>query len=198
MIFKLNTEFHKKVSKAYEEMKHEPDKLEVKNAYSALIMEMDTLYNKILEKDYIRIAWDKKPYKNVNEMIKDSLDINNLRLLSSSAGFGSLGNEFPDNPLLDESGYFLQGRPLLWNDIFRVLHDIYGHIIWGFGFDAVGEENAYRAHCGQFSRLAIKALTTETRGQSSWVNFGPYAGSKPTIYADQKIGILPNFCFEIY
>jgi hypothetical protein len=48
-----------------------------------------------------------------------------------------------------------------------------------------------------YSDEARPAMTTETRGQNSWVNFGPHgeanrkASAADTIYADQKVGLLP-------
>ena len=60
----------------------------------------------------------------------------------------------------------------------------------------MGEEKAYQQHKKMFSPEAVKALTTETRGQNSWVNYGPKgeanrANPSATTYADQKAGLLP-------
>jgi hypothetical protein len=48
-----------------------------------------------------------------------------------------------------------------------------------------------------FSPEALPAATSETRGQNSWVNFGPYAELNKTAspistqYAEQKTGLMP-------
>jgi len=52
-------------------------------------------------------------------------------------------------------------------------------------------------HKKDFSPLAQKALATETMGQNSWVNFGPYGeknkkNPQNTTYAEQKAGLLPD------
>ena len=45
-------------------------------------------------------------------------------------------------------------------------------------------------------------MTAETRGQNSWVNYGPYgdtnrkASGADTHYAPQKIGLLPDWVAE--
>ena len=45
-------------------------------------------------------------------------------------------------------------------------------------------------------------MTVETRGQNSWVNYGPHgetnrtASAADTVYADQKIGLLPEWVSE--
>src|SRR5690606_39337381 len=52
-----------------------------------------------------------------------------------------------------------------------------------------------------YTPLAARALTTETRGQNSWVNYGPYgeanrANPRETVYADQKTGIMPDWTWR--
>jgi hypothetical protein len=94
------------------------------------------------------------------------------------------------------------GRKCLVNDIFRVVHDYFGHIKDGSGFSDDGEENAWRAHAAMFSPLARGALTSETRGQASWVNYGPHGETNRTAsaaditYAPQKIGLMPEWTYN--
>jgi len=88
------------------------------------------------------------------------------------------------------------------NDKFRSIHDLFGHAAEGYGFGPRGEENAWLKHSQMFSREAQRALTTETRGQNSWFNFGPHnydsAGNhlnrprpdRP--FAIQKVALLPD------
>lgn len=53
-----------------------------------------------------------------------------------------------------------------------------------------------------YSKEALPAVTSETRGQNSWVNYGPYgetnktANAADTHYAPQKIGIMPAWTWE--
>jgi len=119
-------------------------------------------------------------------------------------GFGSNEDFDPSqNPLLAPTKYKTEdGEPMLANDVFRVVHDYFGHIKNGVGFRARGEENAWQSHASMYSPLARRAMTVETRGQNSWVNFGPNAAENATangadtIYADQKIGLLPQWVSE--
>jgi hypothetical protein len=72
----------------------------------------------------------------------------------------------------------------------------------GVGFRAMGEENAYQSHAGMYSPLARRALASETRGQNSWLNYGPYGESNrtasigDTVFADQKTGLMPRYASE--
>jgi hypothetical protein len=50
-----------------------------------------------------------------------------------------------------------------------------------------------------FTGPAIAAITSETRGQNSWLNFGPYgeanrnAKVNDTVFAEQKVGLMPEW-----
>lgn len=63
-----------------------------------------------------------------------------------------------------------QGHPILsadTNDRFRAVHDFFGHFQSARGFDRHGEEAAWVKHSKMFVGSAVRAMTTETRGQSS-------------------------------
>jgi hypothetical protein len=122
--------------------------------------------------------------------------------------------EMADDVALNRHLYFYQGgepHPLLGspdaaglslNDKFRAIHDYFGHAAGGYGFGPRGEENAWRAHSQMFSPEARRAMTTETRGQNSWVNFGRHnydaQGNPKNIppadrpFAQQKVALLPE------
>ena len=59
------------------------------------------------------------------------------------------------------------------NEMFRAVHDFYGHAVHGNEFGPKGEEKAWAAHSSMFTPLAQAALTAETRGQNSVVNYSP-------------------------
>jgi hypothetical protein len=71
------------------------------------------------------------------------------------------------------------------NDMFRAVHDYFGHLGSGRGIDAHGEDAAYQKHAAMFSPLARGALATETRGQNNVLR---QTGGFP----EQKVGILPT------
>jgi hypothetical protein len=57
------------------------------------------------------------------------------------------------------------------NQVFRAVHDYYGHGTTGASFGPKGEELAFGAHSQLYSPLAKMAAATETRGQNSFVNY---------------------------
>jgi len=71
------------------------------------------------------------------------------------------------------------------NDMFRGVHDIFGHLGSGRGIDAHGEEAAFQKHSRMFSPLARQAMATETRGQNAALHL--HGG-----FQNQKVAILPE------
>ena len=135
-----------------------------------------------------------------------------MYIFGTEAGFGE-GEITPEkraeNAMLSETEYKdVTGKTLLVNDVFRFVHDFFGHTELGNGFGPIGEENAWMVHSRMYSPEARRAMTTETRGQNSWVNFNKGLrredGSMPKRddadyiplsqrpFAEQKMGLLPD------
>lgn len=209
---KVNPDLAKRIAAAYEEMKHAPDDPVVAEAYANLIAQTRAQYEALVAAGY-RFYFTKPddPY-NSNPWIamRDLRANKTLGVFPTTAGFGSgiSKADLADNPLLADTGLkwpygSLEGEPMpvLANDLFRAVHDAFGHGLEGAGFRAQGEENAWQAHVRLYTGSAIAAMTTETRGQNSWLNFGPYgeanqkAKVEDTVFADQKTGLLPEWAW---
>jgi hypothetical protein len=92
----------------------------------------------------------------------------------------------------DSADDFATNPHPLWdvetNNIFRAVHDFFGHAGSGRGFDAAGEEAAWLSHSQMFSPLARRAMTTETRGQNSYYNkFGEFAPQKTFLFPEEYV-----------
>jgi hypothetical protein len=75
------------------------------------------------------------------------------------------------------------------NEKFRAVHDLLGHAIYGNEFGPKGEEMAWAVHQQMYSPLARMAMTAETRGQNSVVNYSPLnAKLKQTIAEYERLG----------
>jgi hypothetical protein len=206
---KVDPERARKIADAYEAMKHDPTNPEVKAAYEAMAKETLDQYNEIV-KEGIKIEFfdpaKGDPYAgNPNNVFDDVKRNKHMWVYPTSEGYGTTGYTAEDilnNPLLADSGIKWNGQPTTINDIFRAVHDYFGHIKEGVGFRANGEENAWRAHSAMYSDEARKAMTSETRGQNSWVNFGPESATNrganqlQTTYAEQKVGLLPDWAIN--
>jgi hypothetical protein len=196
----------KRIAGEYGRMKHNPDDPAVKTAYEALARETLDQYDNMLvegvEPYFIRgndHPTNSSPYEALIELDQT----NRLGVFPTDRGFGT-SKEFDTtgNPLMLDSGFKIGGEPAAVNDIFRAVHDYMGHAKQGVGFRAMGEENAWQAHAPMFSPQARRALTTETRGQNSYLNYGPdgqanqTANIHDTVFSDQKTGIMPNWTAE--
>ncbi len=156
-------------------MKHNPSDPEVAAAYDAMIDETIDQFRLILDTGLkVQFIRGSDPYVNgPSDVIADVKDNNHMWVYSTRDGFGSNDKFDPvDNPLLRETEFEIDGVKLLANDVFRVVHDYFGHIKTGTTFRATGEENAWQSHASMYSPLARRAMTTETRGQNSWLNYG--------------------------
>ncbi|PTA42498.1 hypothetical protein C8054_30360 [Micromonospora sp. RP3T] len=112
---------------------------------------------------------DENPYPDVESMVAD-VRRRRLKVWASAAS----GNPHP---------YLSDGE----NDMFRAVHDAFGHAGSGRGFDRHGEEAAWMKHSAMYSALARGAMTTETRGQNCAQIFH-YEGVR---FPEQKAALLP-------
>ena len=223
-ITKLDEPRARRIAQAFEALESDPENPEVKEAYQAMIDETIEQYNAIIEAGYTLEVNNAEPYQSSQEMIEDLRNNKNLKIFSTESGFGEGGITDADrasNPLLAPTEFKdKNGVPLLANDIFRFVHDFFGHAKMGNGFGPIGEENAWNVHSRMYSPKARRAMTTETRGQNSWVNFsgvndkafklrdearalrkeGKFDEAAKKVekayelmrFADQKIGLLPE------
>ncbi len=195
----IDEQFSRRVAAAYDAMPHDPQNSRVRQAYSSLSDEVMEQYEQML-RDGVKPFYlgQNDPYSASPYLaLKDLYDNQRLGVFPTTSGYG-VDDAFNDNPLLEPTDYKIDGKPVLVNDAFRAVHDYYGHGGHTFGFRGAGEDNAYRAHSGMFSPDAMRAIATETRGQNSLLNYGPFgeknrtASLDDTIFADQKAGLLPN------
>jgi hypothetical protein len=108
------------------------------------------------------------PYPDAAAMMLDLHDHRRLLVYSTAA----CGNGHP----------FLSDDE---NDMFRAVHDAFGHAAIGRGFDRHGEEAAWCKHATMYSALGRRALATETRGQTCTLI---YQGTR---FPEQKMMLLP-------
>jgi len=227
-ITKLDENLSKRIADAYDKMKNDPNDPDVKKAYEAMAKETLDQYDAIVSKGYKVEINNDEPYSSSEDMISDLKDNKRMKIFSTESGFGDepiTEEQRKENVLLTDSGRKdANGETLLVNDVFRFVHDFFGHAKLGNSFGPIGEENAWRVHAVMYSPEARKAMTSETRGQNSWVNFsgvndavfkkrdkarelrkqGKIAEADQMVgevyedmkFADQKVGLLPEFAVE--
>jgi hypothetical protein len=164
----------KMISDAYIDMPESSDAPEVKEAYDVLEKETLDQYDFIVSKGLkvVKHTGTDEPYANSNEMLQDLRENNTLKFLPNEVALGEGVDENRTRLALKPSGRSLEdGTPLTLSEVFRVVHDYFGHGILGNQFGAIGEENATLQHLDLYSDKAAPAVIAQTRGQNSWVNF---------------------------
>ena len=135
-------------------------------AWRAFEEEVITQYAYLTETMGIEVEIvNKDPYKSPLEMITDVKENNRIKVLSteSTGGHPWFSNEI--------------------NDMFRALHDVFGHASEGPNFSRNGEFAAAAKHMQMFSKEALPAVMWDLMGQNASL-------IKNGKFPEQKIGIL--------
>ena len=218
-ITSIDKDNSREIADVYESLEDSPNDPKVQEAYLLMADETAEQYKEITDAGYKVEIWKGKgdPYANAQEMIDDVRENKHMWIFSTESGFGDTEiteEQRQQNKLLQDSGSKdKNGDTLLYNDLFRFVHDFFGHTERGNGFGPVGEENAWDVHSRMYTPLARRAMTTETRGQNSWVNFGPqmrndkgelikkgeegYIIPKERAFAPQKMALMPEKYSEL-
>jgi len=168
----------------------------VRKAYGELAKEVMRQYKALPVKVEV-MNGQGEPYANSAAMRRDILDNNHIFIFGTTPEtFGPPGEDFTGHPLLEKTGLKDQnGYELLYNDLLRAVHDYYAHAMSPTQFGPKGEEAAWKNHMSMTPNMWARwALTAETRGQNSWVNFRPEVAGVPITereFARQKAVLLP-------
>jgi len=158
--------------------------------YESFKFEVETQFIFLQNKGFIfeRQVHD-QGYITANDMCDDVLFNKRLIYFPTDEGFGT--GEVKDHPMLEKSTV----TGLCYNDMFRCVHDVFGHCVTREPFDPLGEINAYFHHRQLFFESQIRALTSETLMQTCWVEYGRHlrddtfkaSGNFKGVYAEQKL-----------
>jgi hypothetical protein len=203
---KVDPQRAERIANAFEAAVHTPTDPAVQASYRAFADETLSQYRALEQAGY-RFEFmppGEDPYAVSPRLGQVDLAQNkHLYVFSTEEGYGmgAITDAMRlDNPLLEiVPDLEWNGRPVTYNDLFRAVHDVFGHAKEGVGFRADGEENAWRSHAAMYSPEARGAMTAETRGQNSWVNYGRFgafnrkANTYATVFSDQKTTLLPEW-----
>jgi hypothetical protein len=182
-------------ARAYEEMVNDPENPEVKASYDALIRRVIEQYQEMKALGLNIELSQGDPYENSADMVKDVDE--NRTLKAFADGGATLPEGHPMKQMVN-----IDGEELNINDVFRAVHDYFGHVksrdrgaVIGFG--PKGEWEAWRTHRLTLPEESWMALWDETRGQNTWTNYANDHMSLPIQdrpYAEQKAGVVsPEF-----
>lgn len=183
--------YMQRVADVQQKAGHNPDNPGVAKAYRALIDETRAMWQELGDIKVTAFTGDGSPYASRGAMFSD-LSAGRLQLRLSADMFGA-GADNPGHPLNAAAGIkTVDGKDLSWNDVLRVVHDVYGHGQSGFNDSPLGRYNAYHEHARLLSPEARRALATETLAQGAWDNFGPHMRRKDgTVPGPTDVDYLP-------
>lgn len=129
-----------------------------------------------------------QPYRSAEELRAAVRSTGALHVFLTSSGHGP-GPARDDHPMLEPSGITADGVEFCHNDVFRVVHDVFGHVMSGTGFSPQDELRASFCHLAMYPEAAHPVLFTEQVAQICWFFFGPHAGEGR--YPEQKVFAFP-------
>jgi len=114
-----------------------------------------------------------QPYRDAGAMARSVRKTRTIHVFLTRDGHGPGRGRGP-HPLREPSGVTASAVPLTHNDLFRVTHDVFGHVMLGNSFGPAGELRAAYCHMTLFSELARPVLFTENVAQTCWFFFGSH------------------------
>lgn len=132
---------------------------EVRRDYEQAGREINAQYNYLTRVLKVKVEFQEgDPYENSSAMFDDIINNNTLKIFKGGEDHAFLGEASKD-----ESGLTL-------NEKLRAVHDYFGHFVNRNQFGKIGEESAWVDHSKMLSPEAQRAISTETRGQNSYVH----------------------------
>lgn len=183
-LFREMAEYHKNAT----DDRQNPQMLE---SYRAFFEETRAQYDALVAAGYKIEPWmgEGEPYGVDSDAVrKDVLENKHLYYLRSKSATGenNEGELTAENYIpFESSGITINGDDVLLNDLFRAVHDIFGHVMVHNTFSPQGEYNAYKTHATMYSEKAQKALFMETVVDNAWY----YVDDT---YAPRKIYDIPQ------
>lgn len=184
--------FMSRVADAQQKAVHDPGAVDVAKAYRALTTETRSMFDSLGIKEIERWNADGQPYASPEEMIAD-IAAGRIKMRLSNDMFGP-GADNPGHPMNVASGRkTTDGSDVTFNDLFRVVHDVYGRGPIGLKRDSGRDDyNAYHEHARLLSPEARRALATETLAQSAWHHYGPHLRRRDgTVPRERDVDYLP-------
>lgn len=176
----------KHAAEAYEELETEST-VTILYSYAALAVVLFRQYNEMVRQGLKVEFRPGDAYQTSREMMADVAEGHIFVRQTFADDYADLEQGHP----MSYSYQASDGKWLVLNDVFRAVHDVYGHFNASAGFGPDGEALAWLTHRSTMPFDALPALWCETRGQNAWTNFyGADLPIKDRPFASQKFGLV--------
>nr|WP_198048368.1 crotonobetainyl-CoA--carnitine CoA-transferase [Saccharomonospora iraqiensis] len=136
-------------------------------------------------------VWSGQPYRGSAALRESVLATGVLYVYLTDSGHGVGRTGY--HPMSALTGLRVSGVEFRYNDVFRAVHDVFGHVMFDNDFSARGEFRATYCHLWMYTPDVHPVLLTEQVAQISWYYFGPHLdrGDRRR-YSDQKVFEFPR------
>jgi hypothetical protein len=144
-------------------------------AYATFKRESMAQYRLLAEAGLVVEPWlgPGQPYRDSQQLRDEVCRTGALRLFLTQEGHGRSRDEC-FHPLREPANLRLGGAELVHNDIYRIVHDLYGHVMLGASMGPSGEFLASYCHLLMYSPGAHQVLFAEQISQICWFFYGPH------------------------
>jgi hypothetical protein len=186
-------EFCRRVARWYDRAPALDYDARLSRRYDRFKQETEQQYHAIVDAGIRVVPWlgPGQPYRTSAELCESVRSTGTIYVYLTRSGHGAAPSH-GFHPLREPSAITVDGVQFAHNDLFRSVHDIFGHVMYGNSFSAKGEFRATFCHMRMFSEDVHPVLFTEQVAQICWYYFGPYLRQGgPRQYPEQKVFEFP-------
>jgi hypothetical protein len=176
---RLGETYYREVAEYYERAPGLVRDSRLAQLYDLLKQENLKQYRAVLDAAIEVVPWlgEGPPYRSHRHLIEHVCATGTLYVYLTRTGFGPAPGT-GDHPMQAPAGISARGVELCHNDVFRVVHDAFGHVLLGNSFDIRDEFAATYAHLGMYPEEVLPVLFTEQIGQICWFFCGPHLADR--------------------
>jgi len=146
----------------------------VRLSYDSFIRDTVDQLREMVQGNGVRVTFtDDDPYGNMQALFRDLDENNHMYVFKTEEGMNPLMADELDVSLFGDNLVNEGSTGVMHNDMFRAVHDYFGHYAAKNDFNRHGEELAWALHAELYSDDAMSAMTSEARGQNAYLNFSP-------------------------
>lgn len=190
--------FGREVAVLYERAVHFESDPNLLERYEIVKLHNRMLYDEVTAAGVAVRPWtrDGQPYRDSRDLRDRVVRTGVLEVFLTARGHGPLTGDPGGgrHPLRGPSGVRVDGTDLQHNDLFRAVHDLFGHVMFGHSFGPAGELLAARCQMQLYPRAAWPVVFAEQVGQVCWFYYGPHRALPPgrRPYPEQKVLAFPD------
>jgi hypothetical protein len=156
-------------------------------AYRLFKEETAQQYEALLEAGLTIEPWltEGQPYRSASNLHQKVSSSGLLYVYLTTSGQGHAGKDpnpigysemrnLAPHPMTELTGLRFRNVDIMYNDLFRAVHDIFGHVMNRCSFSINGEFRATWHHLQMYSDEVHPVILSETIGQICWFFYGPH------------------------